>query len=541
MDIFCLGGCGRIYGYVRSQKKKDEHFDHFGSHAAGITVYSSLVQDRAIRYFIVLLSDCLLGPVWSEEGEKMSFTSLCYFPVLGAVAWFNHFLSPRYRHWFLLAVSWYIYALFGIQHFLLLLFVTGISYFSGRWIAEHEKRKRFVLAGGIIIIVSVLFFMKYLDMFLSWMGTAAGIFGHELTFPERYIVLPAGISFYTFQSLSYLINVYRGEGYERNFVRYALYLSFFPQLVAGPIEQAENLIPQLRWSEASKEDVLAGISCILSGCVRKFVIADYMAVFVDEVYGNVMGQSGVNLLFATVLFAIQIYGDFSGYTHIAAGSARLLGIQLTENFDRPYLAVGCRDFWKRWHITLTRWFTKYVYIPLGGSRRGEIKKYINIMIVFLLSGLWHGADLTFLCWGAFFGIWRITEEIVMKKTAGRTLQKKKICPGTFLKRAGTFAMVCLSWVFFRSQSVSEAAEVLRRIFTLKETAPFVLSETEIWGAAVRIGILALLPGILQTGEKGGEEPGRFCYIVTIMTFLITVCIIFLYNTGSESSFIYFRF
>lgn len=471
----------------------------------------------------------------------MSFTSLCYFPFLAGVAFINHYISTRYRHWLLLLVSWFAYGLFGIPHFLLLLFVTGISYFSGKWIGEYEKKKKFVLAAGCMIIVGVLFYIKYLDMFLSWMGAAAGVLGHELTFFQRHIVLPAGISFYTFQSLSYLINVYRGEAYERSFVRYALYLSFFPQLVAGPIEQAGDLLPQMKGRRASKEDVLAGLGYLISGCVRKFVIADYMAVFVDEIYGNVTGQSGANLLLATVLFAVQIYGDFSGYTHIAIGSARLLGIRLTENFHRPYMAVGCRDFWKRWHITLTRWFTKYVYIPLGGGRRGAMRKYVNIFIVFLLSGLWHGANLTFLCWGTFFGIWRIAEEMIGKTPAGRVLQERKDWGTIFLKRAGTFALVCLSWVFFRSQSVWEAAEVLRRIFTLKEAVPFLLNGAEMAGAAVRIGILALLPGILRAGEKGGQEPEKFCYIVTVLTFLIAVCMIYSFDMGQGSSFIYFRF
>ena len=471
----------------------------------------------------------------------MSFTSLCYFPFLGGVALVNHFIGNRYRHWFLLLVSWFVYGLFGIPHFLLLLFITGISYFFGKWIGRHEKKKKIVLAAGCIIIVGILFYMKYLDMFLSWMGAAAGVFGHELTFFQRHIVLPAGISFYTFQSLSYLIDVYRGEAYERNFVRYALYLSFFPQLVAGPIEQAGDLLPQLKGQRASKEDVLAGVAYLMSGCVRKFVIADYMAVFVDEVYGNVTGQSGANLLLASVLFAVQIYGDFSGYTHIAIGSARLLGIRLTENFDTPYMGVGCRDFWKRWHITLTRWFTKYVYIPLGGSRRGAMRKYVNILIVFLLSGLWHGANLTFLCWGAFFGIWRIAEEMIGKTPMGRALQKKEGRRAVFLKRAGTFLLVCLSWVFFRSQSVWEAAEALLRIFTLKEAAPFLLNGAEMAGAAVRIGILALLPGIIRAGEKGGQEPEKFCYIFTVLTFLIAMCMIYSFDMGQGSSFIYFRF
>lgn len=464
----------------------------------------------------------------------MSFTSLWYFPFLAGVAFVNRFLSGRMRRYFLLAVSWFMYGLFGLSHFLLMMSVTLITYLAGRLAGTEKRKRKAALAVCIIVVAGLLFYFKYFDMFLSGVEFMGGICGRKLTFTERQVVLPVGISFYTFQSLSYVIDVYRGEKPEKNFARYALFLSFFPQLVAGPIEQASWLIPQLETGIAGREDVSRGIRYLASGCVRKFVIADYMAGVVDKVYADTAEQSGAALLLGTVFFAIQIYCDFSGYTHIAIGSGCFLGIRLTENFDRPYLARGCRDFWKRWHITLTRWLTEYVYIPLGGNRKGKGRKYFNILVVFLLSGLWHGANMTFILWGAFFGLWRIAEE----KTGIRT------------GRTATFALVCLSWVFFRSQSVSEAFLVLLRIFTWRDGEVFPAGMPELAGAVLRIGILVLLPRIIpesfcpKKAWQGGlcrAVPASEYYVITVLGFLITVCLLAAFGSGEGSSFIYFQF
>lgn len=461
----------------------------------------------------------------------MSFTSLWYFSFLAGVAVIYYFLPERPGRYFLLAVSWFMYGLFGRLHLLLMVMVTLVTYLTGRFAEMGRKKRKTALATCIIVVAGILFYFKYFGMFLSGAELLESAFGGKLTFSERNIILPVGISFYTFQSLSYVIDVYRGQMPEKNFARYALFLSFFPQLVAGPIEQASGLIPQFGKGKAKREDVAVGIRYLLSGCVRKFVIADYVAGFVDGVYGDAAGQSGAALLAATVFFAVQIYCDFSGYTHIAIGSGRLLGIRLTENFRRPYLAEGCRDFWKRWHITLTKWLTEYVYIPLGGNRKGEGRKCFNIMVVFLLSGLWHGANVTFVLWGLFFGIWRIAEE------------KTGICAG----RTVTFALVCLSWVFFRSQSVPEAFVVLQRIFTWADGERFPAGMTELAGVVLRIGILMFLPRIIPVSSKIEQgsvrrtEPVSEYYVVTVLGFLIAVCLLASFGSGEGSSFIYFQF
>lgn len=470
----------------------------------------------------------------------MSFTSLYYFPFLFIVVIAYNYMGRRKKLGFLLAVSWFVYGLFGLSHFIILLFVTATGYFCGKNIKKNQKRKKIILAIGIFIIVGMLICTKYINMFFSWSEALLVGLGQKITLGECNIILPVGISFYTFQSLSYMIDAYRGKEIENSFVKYALYISFFPQLVAGPVEQSGKLIPQFCSQRISRQDVGVGICYLLSGSIRKFVIADYMAIFVDEVYGNVTEQSGINLLTATVLFSVQIYCDFSGYTHIALGSARFFGIQLTENFDRPYLAVGCREFWKCWHITLTKWFTEYVYIPLGGSRKGNRRKYFNIMIVFLLSGLWHGADLTFICWGGFFGIWRILEEISVK-----VKQTEKITQGhKLVKRFATFSLVCLSWVLFRSKNMEEAMEVFRRIFTMNQSCPFILGKMEAAGIAVRIGILAVIPRIILDKEfrvdmNNGEI--KSSYVAVILLFLIVISMLFIFDKGSGSGFIYFQF
>lgn len=450
--------------------------------------------------------------------EEMSFTSLGYFPLLAATAVGYRFLPKKVHIWYLLLLSWWIYFLYGWQHFGVLLVMTGFSYFTGRLIDRtiNQKWKKRILVMGVSGMVFFLFYSK-------WKG---------LLFGDSRIV-PVGISFYMFQALSYLADIYYGEPAERSFFKYALYLGFFPQVVAGPIEPADHLIPQFSKKQVTGEDVHTGITYLLSGCMRKFVIADGMGRIVDAVYAEVSEQSGINLWLATIFFAIQIYGDFSGYTHIAIGSARMFGIRLTENFNRPYLAEGCRDFWKRWHMTLTQWFTKYLYIPLGGNR----KKYRNIMIVFLVSGLWHGMDLTFLCWGAYFGILRIVEELLKKKYAKGRKCREESRKIQFLRRGITFFLVCLSWVFFRSSDMREVCEVFWRMFLLKKGTAPEIGLLQLAGAFFRIGLLAGLPLILKEQE---DEKKRY-YRNAVLTVIIVIGMLLNFQNGTDSSFIYFQF
>ena len=448
----------------------------------------------------------------------MSFTSLFYFPLLAVEALIFRFLPRRFRVCFLLLLSWWIYFLYGWLPFGILVCITLCSYVVGLVLVKQQKEK---VKKGII-----LFAVTAMTAFLFYAKKNGIVVGNKS-------MIPVGVSFYIFQALSYLLDSYHGGKAERSFQKYALYLGFFPQVVADPIEQADHLIPQFDWMEATKADISEGITYLLSGCMRKFVIADYMAQIADRIYGDVYSQGGMNLLLATFAFAIQIYGDFSGYTHIAIGSARLFGIRLTENFDRPYLATGCRDFWKRWHITLTQWFTRYLYLPLGGNRN----KYRNIMIVFLVSGLWHGTDLTFVCWGAYFGIWRIAEDLFMRKAAAWKVDRVPGQISLWGKRMLTFSLVCLSWIFFRSRNMTEACEVFRRIFSLTGGSGTGIGIAEGIGMIGRTGLLAGLPVILRQQEN---EKKRY-YRNAVLILLIVAGMLMNFRSGGDSSFIYFQF
>ena len=309
----------------------------------------------------------------------------------------------------------------------------------------------------------------------KYAGFFASLAGLELSLQ---IILPVGISFYTFQTLSYVIDVYRGQGEESHFGYYALFVSFFPQLVAGPIERPGRLLPQLKAERTfSMENLSAGGWLLLEGYFKKVVIADGLAPFVDQVYAAPGEALGPEIVLAIVLFGLQIYCDFSGYSGIARGAAQLLGVELTENFRRPYEAASIREFWRRWHISLTSWFTDYVYIPLGGNRKGLPRQVVNLLAVFLLSGLWHGAGWTFLTWGLIHGLYRaagaVWEHI-------RGIPEKECRPWAHIR---TFLLVSFPWLFFRAPSMADVLTLLSRLPTgwggafpaLAGTAPLALS------------------------------------------------------------------
>ena len=335
-----------------------------------------------------------------------SIEFLIFFPIVVLV----YFVIPKkIKQLWLLVVSYYFYMCWNAKYALLILASTVITYASGLLIekvknSSYEMTKQMVLkkwivAGSLVINLGMLFYFKYINFALSILMDAFAKIHIQLNIPVFDVILPVGISFYTFQALSYTMDVYRDEIYaEKNFFRYALFVSFFPQLVAGPIERSKNLLRQLAVPKRfCFEDAREGLLLMLWGFFLKIVLADRIAIFVDTVYGNFSTYSGAYLVVATMLFAIQIYCDFAGYSTIAMGSAKVLGIGLMENFDAPYLSTSVSEFWRRWHISLTSWFRDYLYIPLGGSQKGTIRKYINKMIVFLVSGLWHGA-----AWSALF-------------------------------------------------------------------------------------------------------------------------------------------
>lgn len=396
----------------------------------------------------------------------MNFNSpefLVFFPIVFALHWI---LPHRFRWALLLAASWFFYFWWEPWAGLLLVGTTLMSWLCAKGIFRTEKnaarRALFILA--LAVSLGCLGTFKYSSFFASTAGL-------ELAWQ---IILPVGISFYTFQTLSYVIDVYRGTAEaEAHFGYYALFVSFFPQLVAGPIERPENLLPQLRTERRfSTQNLSAGAWLLLEGYFKKIVIADSLAPFVDRVYGAPDEALGPEIALATVLFGIQIYCDFSGYSSIARGAAKLLGVDLMENFKRPYGSKTVREFWRKWHISLTSWFTDYIYIPLGGSRKGLPRQVLNILIVFLLSGLWHGAGWNFVLWGLIHGLYQVGDILLERRKGTAARDGGPALPA----RVRTFLLVSFPWLFFRTASLGDAAVLLTRLFTGWVSTPVTLKQ-----------------------------------------------------------------
>lgn len=406
-----------------------------------------------------------------------SIDFLVFFPIVVTV----YFVIPqKVKTIWLLAASYYFYMSWNAKYAILILTSTIITYVSGLMIEKvkgaelealrKEKYLKAVVACSFILNLGILFYFKYINFALNTLGKLLGLLRISMKMPAFDILLPVGISFYTFQALSYTMDVYRGEIYaEKNFLKYALFVSFFPQLVAGPIERSKNLIKQLSVpGKFDFDNFREGILLMIWGYFLKIVLADRIALYVDTVYKDHVTYGGWYLIVATVLFAVQIYCDFGGYSVIAMGAARVLGIKLMENFDAPYISFSVAQFWRKWHISLTSWFKDYLYIPLGGNRKGKLRKYINIMIVFLVSGLWHGASFSFIIWGGLNGFYQIAAEVLMPARE-RVRKLLKINAGArwfkLLQGLGTFVLVDLAWVFFRASGAREALAIIRQMIT----------------------------------------------------------------------------
>lgn len=471
-----------------------------------------------------------------------SFQFLIFYPI---VAVLNYVVPRKYRWIPLLIASYYFYLSWNAKLFFLILFTTAVSYASGLLIEKKPKRKLLWMIISIVSSLSILFFFKYYN-FVA--GTIGNFFGADLTLQ---LVLPVGISFYTFQTLSYSIDVYRGTiKAEHNFFYYALFVSFFPQLVAGPIERPDNLLPQLKEEHKfNSSDLYIGAKRMLAGFFKKIVVADTAAIYVNAVYNNPGETGGLAIIIATVLFAMQIYCDFSGYTDIAIGCARIMGYRLMQNFDRPYSAQNIRDFWARWHISLSSWFKDYLYIPLGGNKKGYKRQLINLFIVFMVSGLWHGAEWTFILWGLLHGIYRVVGELTYKK---REKLYKSIGIDTskpiirMFRTTITFCLVCFAWIFFRANNTKELLLILKKLFTSFGVSTFA-SELGLTFSGALIMILAIVIMVLldrkltlpeYTSPSGAKMLGGTS--LYILWAILLAWLLLLASNGS-SAFIYFQF
>ncbi|MEO0896324.1 MAG: MBOAT family protein [Bacteroidota bacterium] len=391
----------------------------------------------------------------------MLFNSFIFFFFLGIVLPVFYVLNTKTsKNLWLLFASYFFYGYWDIRFCSLLVLSTVIDFFIGQAMDREEnptKRKRLLMV-SLFSNLGILAVFKYFNFFIDSFQAVVSQFGGDLDFLHLNIILPVGISFYTFQTLSYTIDIYRGQlKPTKNFLDFALFVSFFPQLVAGPIERASNLLPALSEKlSPSKEQIKQGIILIITGLFRKVMIGDTSGRYVDTIFGNIEYYSSVELLFALFMFSIQIYADFSGYSRIARGCSKLLGVELMINFEQPYMSRNITEFWRRWHISLSSWLRDYLYIPLGGNRKGETRTYINNMITMLLGGLWHGASWNFVIWGGLHGIYLAIHKLSLRgKRIGRENADFSSLPSS-LKAIGqmafTFILVLFTWLFFRSTS-----------------------------------------------------------------------------------------
>ncbi len=491
-----------------------------------------------------------------------SFRFLIFFPIVFIV----YYLLPaggRLRKYWLLAASYFFYMSWNAAYAVLILISTVVTYACGRLLdlsgkkdaTSDASRRKLIVAGSLIINLGILGYFKYFNFFTSGINGVISLFGSDARIPALDILLPVGISFYTFQAIGYTIDVYRGETEaERDFFKYALFVSFFPQLVAGPIERSKNLIRQLtlenRFDFVQARD---GFLLMLWGYFLKVVLADRLAIFVDTVYDAPETYQGWYIVVATVMFGFQIYCDFYGYSTIAIGAAQILGIRLMDNFDAPYLADSVAGFWRRWHISLTSWFKDYLYIPLGGNRHGKVRKYINIMIVFLVSGLWHGASMAFVIWGGINGLYQVIGALLSplrKKVTKVFTGNPDGAPGAFIKTIRvifTFILVDFAWLFFRAGDMSKAALVLKNMFVYTDGSIFECGLNPANFVCLIVCLLILLISDICR-ERGIRIRSAICNLrwwFRLPAIVIIICAILVFGIWGSAydaaGFIYFQF
>lgn len=469
-----------------------------------------------------------------------------FLPAVFLLYWFVFQRDLRAQNLLLVAASFLFYGWWDWRFLFLLIFSSGIDFVSGLLIyqAENHRRKRWLLFISIATNLGILGFFKYYNFFIDNFAEAFRLFGYAFEPYTLRIILPVGVSFYTFQALSYTIDVYRGKLVPtRDPVAYFAFISFFPQLVAGPIERATNLLPQFyrkRVFEYSK--AVDGLRQILWGLFKKVVIADNCARYVDQIFNNYTQYEGSTLLLGAVLFAFQIYCDFSGYSDIAIGTARLFGFNLMRNFAYPYFSRDIAEFWRRWHISLSTWFRDYVYIYLGGSKGGTWMKVRNTFVIFLLSGFWHGANWTFIAWGALNAFYFLPLMLLRRnRNHMDTVDSGKVIPSatTVLQIGSTFFLVSIAWIFFRAANIEEAWGYLVRLFT-----PQLFRLPQLFPTWLIAGVFFSV--LVEWIQRDKDHALYFNdlkpwsrSLVWCLTYLL-VATIFLFGQ-KENSFIYFQF
>jgi alginate O-acetyltransferase complex protein AlgI len=469
----------------------------------------------------------------------MLFNSLEFLLFFPSVVILYFALPHKFRWVFLLAASYYFYMNWKPIYAILIFFSTLITWGCGLLVerSQSKSRKKTFLVLSLIINFSILFTYKYFNFLNESVFNVLDLMNIRWEVPNLDLLLPVGISFYTFQAVGYTIDVYRGElKAEKNLGIYALFVSFFPQLVAGPIERAKNLLPQFRevhYYDASRLE--SGIKQMIWGFFMKLVVADRLSLIVNTAYNNVEAHNGVTLLIATVFFAFQIYCDFAGYSNIAIGASRIMGFDLMTNFKRPYLATNITDFWRRWHISLSTWFKDYLYIPLGGNRVSAAKNYFNVFITFLVSGIWHGANWTFVIWGSLHGIYNALQKLL----GIDQIRFSRFSGFKLLMIFINFILVTLAWVFFRANTTTDGFSIIGKIFT-DHGVPFVDPPTLLFGV---FGLSILL--IKEISEEFFPNTNLFFEskkpLVSAFAVALVVIIVLSIGVFDGGQFIYFQF
>ncbi|MDO4526300.1 MAG: MBOAT family O-acyltransferase [Bacteroidales bacterium] len=446
-------------------------------------------------------------------------------------------MPHKWRNWLLLIASYYFYMCWNALYAILIIFTT-ISTWKLATVMDGKspKIKKILLSLSVTLNLSILFTFKYYDFLMSILADLTNLLSIQIVPVKLGLLLPVGISFYTFQAIGYSIDVYRRDiKSENNLGVFALFISFFPQLVAGPIERASHLLPQFKEQKSfSYENFRNGLMIILFGFFLKLGLADRCAIYVDSIFNNISQHNGASYLLASFCFTFQIYGDFFGYSLIAIGSAKMLGYNMCDNFNRPYLSTSITEFWHRWHISLSSWFRDYVYIPLGGSRCSGIRRNMNLMATMLLSGLWHGASMNFVVWGGLHGIATCVE-----RTLGiaKAPQNKLLY---YIRVTTTFIIVCFLWIFFRADTLTDALTIISGIFT-DFGKPYI-----VWAHII---IIAFVLFILAMQEIIYEKEFHVSSIrniwlrhsVRYVFIVLTISFIMLFGVLNGDQFIYFQF
>ena len=473
----------------------------------------------------------------------MAFQSieyLIFFLLVFILYWTVCSRSRMIQNGLIVVASLVFYGWWNLQ-FLWLLLVTALStFFSGMWmgVTNNQKKHRIILCGTIILNLGILFFFKYCNFFIQAFVDMFSLLGTSVSMSSLKVLLPVGISFYTFSALSYSIDVYQKKVEPTTDVlAYLAYVMFFPSILSGPISRAQKQLPQyFKIRKFDYEKAVSACKLLLIGGVMKLCLADRLGIYVDTVYANIIQHNGTTLLFASILYSIQIYADFAGYSLLAIGFGRLLGIDLQTNFIRPYFAKTVTDFWRRWHISLTTWFRDYIYFPLGGNRCSKSRWIFNTMVVFLVSGLWHGAAYAFLIWGALHGLCMVIERLIYGDKI-KTISNSFSLTNWF-RVILTFTIVNFAWIFFRINDLGSVKIIFKKIF-MEPGRPFLDTNTLLM-AYIAIGIVFIYDFVKEKKLKIHLLSSKYI-VVRYVTAVLLICYILTYGVLNGGSFIYFQF